>query len=127
MLNCIYYISTLIDFCTFYLLTSTVKVILKPYFFSLNSSQTFFSHVKCSGHLNASCVHLFTSILYSKTIIALRAFKCCLFFTCTLYYLPDDIFHDNFSTTLRAIKYRPFITCISCFVLTYHYVFVYKT
>jgi len=125
MLNCIHYVFTFIDFCTFYLLTYTVKVILKHFFFSLNSSQTFFSHVKFSGHLNVSFVHLFTGILYPKNIIAFRAFKCHLIFTCTLY-LPNDIFHEIFLQRYGHLN-AVFFTCISCFILTYRYVFVYKT
>jgi len=116
MLNCIHYNFTLIDFCTSYFLTYTVKV-----FFSLNSTQTFFLHVK----LNVSFVHLFTGILYPKTIIALRAFKSRAFFTYTLN-LSYDIFHEHFSSTLRAFKCH-FFTCISCYILIYRYVFVCKT
>jgi hypothetical protein len=50
MLNCIHYISTLIDFCTFYLLTSTVKVILKPYLNVFLACQIFwtFKYPLCS-------------------------------------------------------------------------------
>jgi len=102
MLNSIHYNFILIDLCTSYFLTYTVKV-----FFSLISTQTFFLHVKFSGHLNVSFVHQFTGILYPKTIIALRAFKYCVFFTCTLN-LSYDIFHEQFSSTLRAFKCRMF-------------------
>jgi len=120
MLNCIHYNFTLINFCTSYFLTYTVKV-----FFSLNSNQTFFLHVKFPDHLNVSFVQLFTGILCPKTIIALRTFKYRAFFTCTLN-LSYDIFHEHFSSTLRAFKCH-FFTCISCYILTYHYVFVCKT
>ena len=123
MLNCIYYIFTLINFCTFYFITSTVKVMLKPYFFSLNSCQTVFLHVIFSGHLKVFRVHLFTGVLYPKSIIVSRACKCHLFLTCTLYLLYD-LFHEIF---LRTFKCRLFFTCILSLNITYHYVFVYKT
>ena len=84
----------------------------KTYFFSLNSCQTFFLHV-----------HLFTGVLYPKSVIVSRAFKCRLFLTCTLY-LSYDLFHEFF---LRTFKCRLFFTCILSLDITYHYVFVYKT
>jgi CBS domain containing-hemolysin-like protein len=114
---------TLINCCTFYFITSTVKVILKPYFFSLNSCQTFFLHVIFSGHLKVFFVHLFTGVVYPKSIIVSRAFKCRLFLTCTLY-LSYDIFHGNF---LRTFKCLLFFTYILSSNITYHYVFVYTT
>ena len=98
--NCIHYIFTFIKCCTFYFITSTVKVISKPYLFPLNSYQTFFLPVIFSVHLKVSFVHLFTGVVYLKSIIVSRTFKCRLFLTCTLY-LSYDIFHDKF---LRAFK-----------------------
>ena len=109
--------------CMFYIITSTVKVILKPYLFPLNLYQTFFLPVIFSVHLKVSCVHLFTGVVYLKSKIFSRAFKCRLFLTCTLY-LSYDIFHDKY---LRAFKCLPFFTCILSSNITYHYVFVYTT
>ncbi len=121
--NCIHFIFIFIKCCTFYFITPTVKVILKPYLFSWNSYQTFFLPVIFSVHLKVSFVHLFTGVVYLKSIIVSRAFKCRLFFTCTLY-LSYDFFQENY---LRAFKCLLFFTCILSSNITYHYVFVYKT
>lgn len=126
MLICIHYFFTLIDFWTSYLLTYTVKVILKPLFFSMISVQIFSLHAKFSGHLNVSFVQMFTGVIYPKTMIAFRAFKYRLLFTCMLY-LPYDLFHERFSNTLRAFKCLSFFHLFSWFyILTYYYVFVCK-
>ena len=104
--NCIHLIFIFITCCMFYIITSTVKVILKPYLFSLNSYQTFFLPVIFSVHLKVSFVHLFTGVVYFKSIIVSRAFKCRLFLTCTLY-LSYDIFHENFYGHLNAFFFSP--------------------
>lgn len=119
MLNCIHYVFTYIDFYTFCLITIIVGV-------SVNSSQTFFLHVKFSGHLNVSFVHLFTGILYPKTIIALRAFKYRPFLPVHCIYLTI-IFMNNFLQIYGHLNVVCLFICISCFILTYLYVFVYKT
>ena len=121
--NCIHLIFIFITCCMFYIITSTAKVILKPYLFPLNSYQTFFLPVIFSVHLKVSFVHLFTGVVYLKSKIFSRTFKCRLFLTCTLY-LSYDIFHDKY---LRAFKCLPFFTCILSSNITYHYVFVYTT
>jgi hypothetical protein len=109
--------------CMFYIIASTVKVILKPILFPLNLYQTFFLPVIFSVHLKVSFVHLFTGVVYFKSKIFSRAFKCRLFLTCTLY-LSYDIFHDKY---LRAFKCLLLFTCILSSNITYHYVFVYTT
>ena len=50
--------------CMFYIIASTVKVILKPILFPLNLYQTFFLPVIFSVHLKVSFVHLFTGVVY---------------------------------------------------------------
>jgi hypothetical protein len=92
--------------CMFYIIASTVKVILKPILFPLNLYQTFFLPVIFSVHLKVSFVHLFTGVIYFKSIIVSRAFKCRLFFIPLHYIYHKTFFMKKFYGHWNAFFFK---------------------